>query len=192
MPRSLVVALLVALAGCARPDRTTAPLPTTSPPVAARPSEPLTSAARGDVEVRVLVARVGRVACVDMFGHEGRSNNPLLSVEIEIVNKSETRKIDYRTWGQDPDAIFRADSKLTDDLGNDYKPIAIENASVTGATMRGSCYPGKSLRDVLVFEPPVARAAQLKLELPTQNIGIERDQTGPIVLKIPQSAIAED
>jgi len=48
-----------------------------------------------------------------------------------------------------------------------------------------SIYPGKSLTDVLIFEPPLENIQQLDLEMPARNVGTE----GHFRIRIPASAI---
>ena len=43
----------------------------------------------------------------------------------------------------------------------------------TGRIDSTSIYPGKSLTDVLIFEPPVRDIQYLNLELPGKNVGVD-------------------
>ena len=56
-----------------------------------------------------------------------------------------------------------------------------------GQLIRESIYPGKEVTDVLIFEQPVDKASELKLELPAANFGGE----GFIRIKIPASVIVK-
>ncbi len=58
-------------------------------------------------------------------------------------------------------------------MGNDYSGVHYV-ASPKGAAGHGaSIYPGKSIGDVILFEPPVDKAKYLTLKLPAANFGGE-------------------
>jgi hypothetical protein len=93
-----------------------------------------------------------------------------LIVIVEIKNTSKQRILRYLGWG------MGGVSKLTDNVPNAYMPKAIGPA-IKGATVTTfpySLYPGKSVRDFLVFEPPV-EGVDLKLILPGKTVGEEKD-----------------
>lgn len=141
----------------------------------------------GDVELRVVGVRVGRVGVRDTFdGKIGQSADDLLAIEIEIRNHSGARKVEYRTWGK---AVSYADATatLSDGFGNTYaaRSPGSSLATVVGAIASASVYPGDSIRDVLIFDPPVGAAEYLNLDLPGVSVG----QEGSVRFMIPTRMI---
>jgi len=142
---------------------------------------------KGTVSVRVAWAKIGK-AVLENEITEARSvsEDKLLSIFVGIVNLSEERKLNYRTWGADPLKFVGGSARVTDDLGNVYKRIHFGVMDVpVGRRDQESIYPGKSILDVLIFELPVAKAKRLTLSLPLGNLG----QQGSIEITIPVAAI---
>ncbi len=166
---------------------TVAETPKPQPPVATKPGSPQvewasaeTPVKQGDVQVRVIAARVGLVPLKD-----GQSKDSLLSVQLEITNLSETKKLDYRTWGG-RSISFGSRADLTDNFENKYKSINFGYSStVKGAVILESVYPGKAIGDVLVFEEPIGKVEYLNLELPAEHFG----GTGMLRIRIPATMI---
>ena len=171
---------------------------TTSPPVtpAARPApaklqdENWASASspvkQGDVQIRIVSARVDKVQIKDSFGDgTSPSKDALLAVTVEVTNLSQTKKLDYRTWAGADFALGRDFAALADNFGNSYKRITFGMDKPVGRIDRDSIYPGKALTDVLVFEEPIESAEDLRLELPGENF----NGTGMIRFQIPASMI---
>jgi hypothetical protein len=108
------------------------------------------------------------------FG-QTRFGDESFGVGIGLENISPATKVDYRSWSRHDAGI-----RLTDDLGNTYRlrsfPIT---SAVIGATGDTTLYQGKVKMDALWFEPPVAAAKWLYLELPLRNIG----QPGAVTLR---------
>jgi hypothetical protein len=141
---------------------------------------------QGDVQVRVVGVRVGKVPLRDSYGGEtGQSRDVLLMIEVELTNLGETRKVEYRTWGGRA-MSFGTRMSLTDNFGNRYKVVNFGlGDEVGGSVESGSIYPAASIRDVLVFEQPIGRTEHLNLELPATQFGGE----GMIRIRIPASMI---
>jgi hypothetical protein len=141
---------------------------------------------QGDVQVQVKSVRVGKVPLKEQFGNGGRtSKDVLLRIEIEVTNLSDTKKLDYHTWGG-TSMSFGKRTALADNFGNTYRLVNFGfSTEVAGATVADSVYPGKSVRDVVVFEEPIAKAERLDLELPASNF----DGTGMLRFRIPVSMI---
>jgi hypothetical protein len=138
-----------------------------------------------DVQVRVKSVIVGKVPLTETIGGDGVSEDSLLSVEVEIINLSDSKKVDYSTWGGSAMSFDRRAS-LTDNFGNGYKRVNFGFSSkISGAVESESIYPGKAISDVLVFEPPVGKAEYLNLELPAEQFG----GTGMLRIRIPASMI---
>lgn len=144
----------------------------------------------GDVKVSVASVEVGRVR-VKGFGGEVESKDANLLIHVRIENGSETRKVEYRSWGQADSFGFgeKRASELVDNFGNTYKSVGF---SVTmrpvGQLLSESVYPGKSVDDLLVFEVPVDKAEFLRLTLPANAFGGK----GMIRLQIPKDAITDE
>lgn len=170
---------------------TAAPTPEPVRPADNPPAEPTYADATkgrvrvGDLEVIVLEVLYNKVPVIELLGNEGISPQPALIVKVGVRNASATRKVDFTGWapggGLAPGGLAGGKgiipvnpnpATLKDDLGNTYKPAALE----TGVTVKDqkyqeSIHPGRSLTDVLIFEPPVAKAQALLLELPLRALG---------------------
>lgn len=184
------------------PDQAPAqPDPTATPPEAAKPTPPPiappskpavewasaeTPVKQGDVQVQVKAVKVGQVATVEAIGDgTGKSKDSLVSIELEIANLSETKKVNYRTWGGEAFS-FGEGSKLTDNFDNGYKIVHFGfGTKVAGSVESESVYPGKAIKDVIVFEEPVAKVEYLNLELPAKQFG----GSGMLRIRIPASMI---
>jgi len=154
------------------------------PPIEWAPAE--TPVRQGDVQVQVTAVKVGQVATEDMFGDgRGRSKDSLLSIKLQITNLSETRKVDYRTWGGEALA-FREGARLSDNFGNSYRLVHFGfGTRVAGSIESESIYPRQAIQDVIVFEEPIARAEFLYLELPAAHF----NGSGMLRIQIPASMI---
>lgn len=142
---------------------------------------------QGDIQVQVVKAMIGKVPLKGGFRDtEGSSEDELLTVEIELENLSQAKKIQYRTWNGADFSFQRDYAVLEDNFGNSYKRINFGiGTDVIGRVESDSLYPGKSLKDILVFEIPVESAEYLNLELPASSFGGE----GMLRLRIPADMI---
>jgi hypothetical protein len=127
------------------------------------------------VEVFWVEATVRNVMIDHEGGSSGSSGSDQLLVTVRVTNHSEDRKVDYAGWGsrhgRARDSLLRA--SLTDELGNSYRAVHFgAGSSVRGQRFEESIYPGADLEDVLIFERPVARARELRLELPGEAVGV--------------------
>jgi uncharacterized protein DUF4339 len=140
---------------------------------------------QGDVTVKVISAKIDFVT-LKMFGKESKSDDKKLSIRLSIANLGRTKKLDYESWG-DLDGLRSSHiPKLSDNFDNEYTPlISAGGLKVADQLKRESIYPGKSVSDVLVFEPPIATIDFLRLELPADAFG----GTGKLRLKIPKDMI---
>ena len=133
---------------------------------------------RGDVMVTIRSAAVGLPESARRARQ--REIKECLLVSVELHNSGKTRKLDYRGWTPSRQVT------LTDDIGNEYRRRVFRTALSGG--QRGSpksLYPRKSLRDLLVFEPPVESAKFLRLELSADTFGAE----GMLRFQIPMSML---
>lgn len=138
---------------------------------------------KGDISVKILTVQVKNVELINM-GRSTLSRDQGLCVAIEITNTSTNRKHEYKSWAAGPGVELIDDlSKLTDNHGNSYNGIYFGLPSqVLGQVSRiNDLYPGHRVFDLLLFEPPVASATNLRLELPAENVG----QSGSLCFTIP-------
>lgn len=142
----------------------------------------------GDVEVRVASATVGKVALTE-FGEEGKKSvDTFLSITLDIKNLSETKKLNYKTWGAG--AMFSGpNASLNDNFENHYKAVTFGvTKEISGSVSNSSVYPGKSITDIIVFEEPIEKAEYLNLELSADQIGGE----GVFRIRIPTSMVQRE
>lgn len=160
-----------------------------SPPAAPEPewASAKNAVRQGDIELRVMRVLTGKVPLRSGFGDgESSSKDELLAIHLEMINRSQNKKIEYRSWLGRDIAFSRDYAALQDNFGNTYKRISFGfSTEIVGHTESGSIYPGKSLGDVLVFELPIDTAEYLRLELPAKNFGGE----GMLRLQIPADMI---
>jgi hypothetical protein len=142
---------------------------------------------QGDVEVRVISAQVAPVPLREEFGGDREtSKEPQLMLTVQIKNTSDSKKIDYRSWAGRDVSFERDYATIHDNFDNNYKRITFGFSSrVVGQTTVESIYPGRSLNDVLVFEPPISKAEYLNLELPAENFSGK----GMLRLRVPAKMI---
>lgn len=127
---------------------------------------------QGDVQVQVKAVKVGQIETQSTIGNgTGISKDALVSIELEITNLSENKKLSYRTWGGESYS-FGKGTKLTDNFNNGYKIVNFGFATkIAGSVESESVYPGKAIKDVIAFEEPVGKVEYLNLELPAEQFG---------------------
>jgi hypothetical protein len=140
---------------------------------------------QGDLEIGVAKASVESVPLNTLGGGTGESKSPQLVITIELTNRSDSRKIDYRGWAGRDITLTRDFATITDDADNVYKRVNFGMDKAAGQVESTAIYPGKTVSDVLVFEPPVEKAKYLHLEMPASNFG----GVGMIRIEIPSSMI---
>jgi len=134
---------------------------------------------QGDASIRILNAHVGKVPLASYRGN-GTSRHEFFVVQIQIANTSGSRKIDYSSWAHDAD--------LSDEFGNTYRYMDPGyGTSIDGQLSGEAIYPGQSVEDLLAYEPPVATATEVRLELPAKNFG----GTGKLRLKLPRDRFSD-
>jgi hypothetical protein len=145
------------------------------------------SVRQGDVELTVSSVFIGKVPVRGGFDDgDSVSEDELLAVQLEIVNRSESKKVEYESWLGRDISFSRDYATLQDNFGNNYRRVSFGfGTEIVGHTEKASIYPGKSLADVLVFQAPVEKAEYLNLELPADNCG----GTGMFRLRIPADMI---
>lgn len=168
------------------------PQSASTPTATSKPEEvwmPATAPVRqGNLQVRVEWVKVAKVRLHEEIGDgSGTSKESLLGIKIEMLNISQTKKVEYSTWAGADFTIDRDFATIEDNFGNKYKRVNFGLATKpVGRTERDSIYPAKTISDLLIFEPPINGVQYLNLELPAANFGGE----GMIRLQIPASMIS--
>ncbi|MBU0534125.1 MAG: DUF4190 domain-containing protein [Candidatus Omnitrophica bacterium] len=143
------------------------------------------SVKQSDVSVRVTSAQIGKIKIKGLFETK-ESKDVLLSIELEITNTSDVKKCEYKTWNGMEMSFERDYGSLQDEYGNTYKRITFGMMErPEGQIFQESIYPEKSIKDILIFQVPVEKAKEIRLELPANNIGGE----GYFRIAIPTSFI---
>jgi hypothetical protein len=144
---------------------------------------------QGIMAVKIQSLTIGKTPLVSAIGRdrEGVSTDDLLMISIVVMNQSEGKKVDYQSWAGERLGFTSDFAKLTDNFDNTYKRVTFGGMNKPkGQLERESIYPGKEVSDVLVFEVPVEKASELKLELPAKNFGGD----GYLRIKIPASVVS--
>jgi len=87
------------------------------------------------------------------------SADAFTAVQVTILNRSADKKVEYR-GSKDG---FRSHASLCDDLGNTYQAVDVGMEGAEGQIERESIYPGKSIRDLYVFQIAVPKAKRFAL-----------------------------
>lgn len=121
----------------------------------------------GAVQIEIVSVHVGKVPLSQAFlGDDAESVDAQLTVWLKISNTTTNKKIDYLGWMSDSASFLDIDAELTDDADNRYRGVSFGGmTAVKGADTSGSIYPGKSISDAVVFEPPIDGAKYLDLKL---------------------------
>jgi len=136
----------------------------------------------GDVQVKILSAKVGIPMFIGRSGNPGLPKNPkpYLQIQIQLKNTHPTKKLEYTSW-----SAGRTEVKPEDDFGNTYKRGRFVGGAPLGQLTTESIYPNKTIQDLLVFEPPIDTIEYLRLELPASAFG----EKGTLRFEIPKEWI---
>jgi len=140
----------------------------------------------GNTTLRIMSLIVDYVPLPASLGRPaGPSGNPSLMITVQIINASDTQKIEYHTWAG-LGLAFHGRARLEDNLGNNYHALHHDLGDApVGRTLSASIYPGRAITDILVFEPPIPKATALDLILPGLNV----DADEGVRIRIPTSMI---
>jgi hypothetical protein len=138
------------------------------------------------IRVTVREVAVRKVELNDILD-KSESQEAQLVIVLTIENKHASAKREYQTWRDDSFSFTSDAAALTDNFGNRYRRVnfGLGTYPVGSVKQSESIYPGKSITDVLIFQPPVDNAEHLRLELPAANFG----GSGMLRLQIPKSMI---
>lgn len=127
--------------------------------------------------VRITSFSVAPVTVKTIMNGDEVSRSPLSELRIEIKNPSVGKILDYHpfTGGVTGEAKYL----VSDDQGNQYRPISFGlTETVQGQiTSNRDIYPGKAVRDLLIFEAPVKVAKTLTITFDGDALGGGRSQT---------------
>lgn len=172
------------------------PIPSTETPIESKQMPKLAAPAwtesdkplrLGNVQVRITKVTVGKVPLHrEIVNKDGVSEDVLLTVWLEISNTSERKKIDYRGWMDDYASLLDIDAEITDDVENRYRPIQFSaTLKVKDTETNTSIYPGKSIKDAVVFEKPIEGVQFLRLKLSAKGCS----ENGEFRFEIPKEMI---
>ena len=83
-------------------------------------------------------------------------------------------------------SLLDIDAELTDNFENDYRKVRFGfSSSVKDISTESSIYPGKRIKDAIVFELPVEGIEFLRLKLSAKGIG----EDGEFRFQIPSDII---
>lgn len=119
----------------------------------------------GDIKISFGKPAVGKVQVKGFGDAVADSDETYLKVPLVVANGSAAKKFDYRSVNR-----LHAPS-LKDEHGNSYKMTDPGINDIVGHTPRAPVYPGKSVADVWLFEPPVAAATEASLVVPLEPFG---------------------
>jgi len=103
----------------------------------------------------------GHVPLSERIGNDTVSEDSLLTIYIELTNTSKSRKIQYTSWMSQQASLLDIDAELTDNFENDYRKVRFGfSSSVKDISTESSIYPGKRIKDAIVFELPVVSSGQ--------------------------------
>jgi ribosomal protein S27E len=115
---------------------------------------------------------------------QGQSKNRYLLVQLVIENKDADKPLEYHSWSTSAAVAGKSGpGRMSDGKGKSYKrPTPAELVVKPGGQIeREMIAPGKSVVDVLIFEPPVGDVETFRLDLPAVNVG----KTGTLRLNMP-------
>lgn len=141
----------------------------------------------GNIQLRITGAVIGKVPLSRrIVKQDGESEDKLLTIWVEISNISENKKVDYKGWMSTYASLVDIDAELTDNHGNSYRGIDFSSLlSVKDAETTTSIYPGKSIKDAIVFQLPIEGIEYLRLKLSAKGC----EEEGEFRFEIPNAMI---
>lgn len=89
---------------------------------------------------------------------------------VSMLNHSETKKIDVRSWGNESE-MAPGVATLSDEFGNQYARRTPPHGRWSAGDPDGKLMGDTILTDVLVFEKPIPNAKELRMVLDGRNVG---------------------
>src|SRR5579859_1551115 len=115
----------------------------------------------GDVEVRLLHARIAPVSYTPAGSTQVRPSDPLLGILVEVKNLG-AQPIEYIGWNSNGFA--------TDSSDKQYLPSGAPGGTILGRVVSASLPPGASIKDLIVLQRPPEKK-ELTVTLPAFNLG---------------------
>lgn len=138
-------------------------------------------ATNGDIAIKIHSAVVThKLKMTDVISESSlyTLKEQVLIVTVGIINLNESKKYDYSTWRDNALAMDQNTNVLKRiNYGNNYPTEGIKK--------RASLYPNKPIKDVLIFERPLASTTHIAISIPAKNI----EGSGDIFFMIPKSMI---
>ncbi|MDA0253752.1 MAG: hypothetical protein O3A18_02605 [Planctomycetota bacterium] len=126
---------------------------------------------RGDVSMKVTGVQLGNTTRLGINGKQ--EVGPYLLIGLRVNNRSSTKKVDFKGWSNGLDFLGPKCS-LVDEHGNNYAQMrAAIGETWDGPIPRETIAPRGRMIDLLIFEPPVDAAQELRLEVPAAPLGLE-------------------
>ncbi len=125
-------------------------------------------ASRSPATIKDIAVRITSIAKIPP--RSGKKDEGRLLIVVEVRNTSATQKMDYIGW---VDGGLARGGGLIDNFGNVYKPKSLDEVSIPGSHPPMSIYPGRTGHEVMAFEPPIAKAEFLRLELSAAAFGVD-------------------
>lgn len=164
---------LTIVTAASAPDRPAEPAPIPSTAAASEPSLRL-----GAAEFRVLSSDLMHVPLIDDRGRsQGISKRRLILLRVEVRNTGDSA-IEYRTISGEDATGLREGAALADGRGRTLRRTRFPLSVVpVGRVASETLLPGRSLTDVVTFDPPAGppAAGRWTLRIPGESVGVEGD-----------------
>lgn len=138
------------------------------------------------VRITLVSATIGHMDLKSNYvgGARSESVKPLVYFKLQLQNLDPNLKVEYTPFREDG-GPSHGYASLADNFANQYKRIRFLGSTPEEASSDGAIYPGKEIVDVVMFEPPVANAEYVDLELPAERVG----KTGAFKFRVPVANI---
>lgn len=131
------------------------------------PSYPA-SIRKNDVEVVPVSLAIGKVPLKGAIG-VAESENAALILTVRVVNRSETKRIDFKGW---PANQFIVNCGTKDEHGNAYK-VVVFFQPIIGDEKGPAIDPGKEGKAIIPFEKPIDAAGTITITLKGDAVGMD-------------------
>jgi hypothetical protein len=103
-----------------------------------------------------------------------QSKDDVVVLKVKITNTADTAVRYYIPWGGKDFAAASELARLRDEFGNSYANFRPAFGLVFSdqLTARTRVDPGMSVTDIVVFDPPFAKAQEFRISLPCRNLGV--------------------
>jgi hypothetical protein len=110
-----------------------------------------------------------------------------LLVKLQVENKG-SAKVDFQGWGTPEDINKTNPPTLTDAAGDAHDRVTFgAGVFAEGMVLAETIQPGKSVQDLIVFDPPPSGTPYVKLELSAENF----NEKGKFIFLVPNAVLAK-